>query len=182
MLRTFLLDCACLLVPGMASGADPATPGKVEAQVNLRPGATMPPEWPAQIAAADRALFDAVFTQCDADRLATMVSEDLEFFHDKDGLSATSGAQFVAAVRGMCERQAKGIDFRARRELVPGTTEIYPLAHYGAIEIGVHRFYAIAEGKPDRLTETARFTHVWKQEQGQWKLARVLSYDHRLAQ
>jgi hypothetical protein len=59
---------------------------------------------------------------------------------------------------------------------------VYPLNKYGAIQIGTHRFYAIQQGKPDRLTETGQFTHVWKEENGQWRLARVLSYDHQLAQ
>jgi hypothetical protein len=28
--------------------------------------------------------------------------------------------------------------------------------------------------------EVSLFTHVWKQDAGSWKLARVLSYGHRL--
>jgi ketosteroid isomerase-like protein len=59
---------------------------------------------------------------------------------------------------------------------------VYPLNNYGAIQVGIHRFYAIAEGKKDQLTETGRFTQVWKKEDGKWKLARVLSYDHKLAE
>lgn len=49
-----------------------------------------------------------------------------------------------------------------------------------ALETGTHRFYAIQKGKPDRLTETGQFTQVWKEENGQWRLA--LSYDHQLAE
>jgi len=45
--------------------------------------------------------------------------------------------------------------------------------------MGVHRFYAITEGKEDELTEVAQFTHVWKKDAGNWKIARVLSYDHK---
>ncbi len=37
-------------------------------------------------------------------------------------------------------------------------------------------------GEPDRLTETGQFTIVWKEEDGRWKLARALSFDHVLAQ
>ena len=50
------------------------------------------------------------------------------------------------------------------------------------METGEHRFYALVNGQPDRLTETATFAHVWKDDNGTWKLARVLSYNHRLAQ
>jgi hypothetical protein len=52
----------------------------------------------------------------------------------------------------------------------------------GAIESGTHRFYAMSNGKPNRLTEVAQFIHVWKEENGRWRLARVLSYDHVLAE
>ena len=48
------------------------------------------------------------------------------------------------------------------------------------LEIGTHTFYAVKSGAPDRLTETGQFTHYWT-ENGQWKLSRVLSYDHVLA-
>ena len=59
---------------------------------------------------------------------------------------------------------------------------MYPINNYGAIETGTHRFYAVKNGEPDRLTETSQFTHLWKEENGQWRLARVLSYDHELAE
>ena len=110
-----------------------------------------------------------------------MVTDDFEFFHDKDGLTETSGAKFVADIKGHCERVKQGVDFRARRELVKDSLAVYPLNNYGAIETGVHRFYKLAAGKPDQLTEVGRFTHVWKIDNGHWKLARVLSYDHQLA-
>jgi hypothetical protein len=64
---------------------------------------------------------------------------------------------------------------------VPESLKVYPIQDNGAIEIGTHTFYAVKSGAPDRLTETGQFTHYWKQENGQWKLSRVLSYDHVLA-
>ena len=76
----------------------------------------------------------------------------------------------------MCERQQKGIDYRARRVLVRNSLEVYPLNNYGAVQMGVHRFYPLVKGKPN---EVAKFTHLWKKESGEWKLARVLSYDHK---
>ena len=81
-----------------------------------------------------------------------------------------------------CQRQAEGDDFLSTRKLIKETMQVYPLNKYGAIQTGTHRFYAIQKGKPDRLTETAQFTQVWKEENGQWRLARVLSYDHQLAE
>ncbi len=38
------------------------------------------------VAGLDKALFDA-YNTCDLDKLSSMVAEDLEFYHDKTGLS-----------------------------------------------------------------------------------------------
>ena len=135
-----------------------------------------------EIAAYDQKLFGAVFDTCDTQALAGLVTDDFEMYHDKGGLVSTSGAQFVENIRGMCERQKTGVDYRARRELVEGTLEVYPLNNYGAVEVGVHRFYKKTPGQPDKLVEISKLTQVWKKEPGGWKLARVLSYDHKLTE
>jgi hypothetical protein len=109
-----------------------------------------------------------------------MVTDDFEMFHDKNGYMTKSGKEFLDGIKGTCARQKTGEDYRARRELVPGTLKVYPLNDYGAIETGVHRFYQLLPGKPEKLVEVSQFTHVWKKEDGVWKLARALSYDHRL--
>jgi hypothetical protein len=111
-----------------------------------------------------------------------LVTGDFEMFHDKGGRNITSGEQFAAITKEKCQRQRDGIDFLSTRELVRDSVKVYPLNDYGAIETGTHRFYAVSKGKPNRLTEVAQFTHVWKDENGQWRLARVLSYDHVLAE
>ena len=133
-----------------------------------------------EIAAADKAFFAAVFDTCDTAALAKRVTADFEMFHDKGGLTSSSGAQFVKDIEGMCARQKTGEDYRARRELVPGSLKVYPINNYGAIEVGEHRFYKLTPGKPEELVEISRFTHVWKKVESGWKLARVVSYDHRL--
>ncbi len=128
------------------------------------------------LAVMDKELFDTIFNRCDIERLGELVTEDFEFYHDKSGQVAKSGKEFVDSIRGMCERQSKGIDYRARRVLVGGSLVVYPLNHYGAVQMGVHRFYPLIKGKP---IETAKFTHLWKKENGQWRIARVISYDHK---
>jgi hypothetical protein len=97
-----------------------------------RAGPAQTKELHDEIAAADRSLFDAVFNTCDVQALAGLVTDDFEMYHDKGGLVATSGAQFVESIRGMCERQKTGEDYRARRELVESSLEVYPLNNYGA--------------------------------------------------
>lgn len=132
------------------------------------------------LAARDQELFAALFDRCDADHLATMVVDDLEFYHDKGGLTDQSAESFIAGIREMCEGQRTGRNYRARRELVPGTLELYMINNYGAVQMGEHRFYKLTPGKPEELVETGRFINLWKNENGVWKLARVISYDHRL--
>src|SRR5688572_20153450 len=139
-------------------------------------------ELTAEIKAADAALFSAFFDRCDIEALKGMVTDDFEMIHDKGGRVAASGKEFIANIEGTCARQKTGEDYRARRELVAGSLKVYPVNNYGAIEVGEHRFFQLLPGKPEKLVEVSLFTQVWKKEAGTWKLARVLSYDHRLTE
>lgn len=177
-----IVALSALFVGGYCLGAEPAADAKKpHAEVNLRAGPQATQAMHDEIAAADKALFDAVFNTCDLAVLRRLVADDFEFYHDKNGLNETSGAHFVDDIAKHCERIEKGVDFRARRELVEGSMAVYPLNNYGAVETGRHNFYAIEEGKPDRMTESAQFLQIWKKEGDQWKLTRVVSYDHKLA-
>jgi hypothetical protein len=84
------------------------------------------------ILAQDGKLF-AAFNTCDMSTLGTMVADDLQFFHDQDGLSVGRDA-FVRSVRN-------DVCGKFTRSLEPGSTEVWPIPAYGAIEIGVHRFH-----------------------------------------
>ena len=129
-----------------------------------------------ELAVKDNEVFDTIFNKCNVERVGELITEDFEFYHDKGGQIAKSGKEFVDSIRGMCDRQSKGEDYRARRVLVRKSLVVYPLNNYGAVQMGVHRFYPLVKGKP---VEIAKFTHLWKKENGTWKLARVLSYDHK---
>lgn len=133
-----------------------------------------------ELAEKDREVFDSVFKTCNLTKLSELVTEDFEFYHDRAGQNANSGKQFVNSIREACEKRKTGSDVRLRRELVENSVQVYPLNNYGAIQMGVHRFYIITDGK-EQLAEIAKFTHLWKKENGAWKLARVLSYDHKPA-
>jgi hypothetical protein len=50
--------------------------------------------------------------------------------------------------------------------------------NYGAILTGEHVFYILEKGKSERLDGLAKFTHVWRFKDNEWKMHRVLSYDH----
>jgi hypothetical protein len=180
MTRAIALMTAAV-IPLCCFGDEPAK-AKPHAAVNLRAGPAATKQLFDEIAAKDKALFDAVFNTCDVSVVKDLVAENFEFYHDKDGLNETSGAHFVDDIAKHCERIQQGVDFRARRELVKDSLAVYPLNNYGAVETGRHNFYAIEEGKPDRMTESAQFLQIWKKDEaGQWKLTRVVSYDHKLA-
>ena len=120
----------------------------------------------AELASMDKELFDAAFETCNADRFRALFTEDAEFYHDRTGASVGEAARTLKS----CPRES-GVT----RTLVPGSLEVYPMQGYGAIQIGRHVF--ARKGEPG--SEQARFVHLWKQENGVWRLARVLSFDHR---
>lgn len=148
----------------------------------VRPGPLATPELIAAITAADHALFEAGFDTCDIDALGELIADDFEFYHDKSGKIASNRTQFLDAARETCERQKAGTDIKARRELVEGTMVVYPVANFGAIQQGSHRFWGLEPGKPEVLRETAHFFHLWIEVDGKWKLTRVFSFDHRAAE
>lgn len=123
------------------------------------------------VAGLDKALFDA-YNDCDLGTLGRMVSDDLEFYHDHDGLSV--GRQVFL------ESNQKNICGKVRRELVAGTLEVYPLGSSGALEIGVHRFHHPGLENTEPGGE-AKFVIIWQQRDGAWKMTRTISYGHGTA-
>jgi uncharacterized protein (TIGR02246 family) len=117
----------------------------------------------------DRELFDA-YNACDLETFGKMLAEDIEFYHDVTGLARGRQAIVEAVRNNICGK--------VRRELVPGTLEVYPLGDYGAVEIGVHRFHHPGHDDTEPVGE-AKFAQIWHHlADGRWELARVLSYDH----
>lgn len=130
-----------------------------------------------ELKAKDSLLFSLVFNTCDTAQLRDLISDDFEFYHDRGGIT-DSRERFLAGIPGMCQ-----MNYKARRELAVESLQVFPLYDngvlYGAVQTGMHRFYGKEEGKPEYLTSTALFTHLWIIEGGDWKLKRVLSYDHQ---
>ncbi len=118
------------------------------------------------LARMDEELFDAAFVNCDASRFRALFTDDAEFYHDRTGLAAGEAARTLKS----CPR-----DNGVTRTLIPGSLEVYPMHGYGAVQMGRHVF--AKKGEPG--SEVAKFVHLWKQEDGVWRLARVLSFDHK---
>jgi ketosteroid isomerase-like protein len=119
------------------------------------------------IQSLDAKLFEA-YNHCDLATLGTMVSDDLEFYHDQTGLSVGK-APFLAAIK-------QNICGKVERTLLADTLEVYPLKGYGAVEIGVHRFHHPAH--PEDGMGDAKFVTLWQNKNGEWKVTRVISYEH----
>jgi Domain of unknown function (DUF4440) len=120
------------------------------------------------IARMDSIMFDALARR-DTVLLKDLFTKDLEFYHDKGGLTDYENMINVSKTLFTKENGLK-------RELVPGSLEVYPIKDYGAIQEAKHRFCHPENGKED--CGTFKFIHIWKREDGKWKVSRVVSYDH----
>jgi hypothetical protein len=117
----------------------------------------------------DAQLFHA-YNTCDLKTFRSLLDDNIEFYHDKTGLMVGGDKVTEAVHQNICGK--------VTRELV-GKLEVYPLEGYGAVEIGVHRF--VHPNEPGNVGE-AKFVEVWHNENGSWKLTRVLSFDHHSAE
>ena len=128
----------------------------------------------------DSLLFDVGFNTCNLNAFENLLAEDLEFYHDKSGITETKAAFISSFKKGICGNP----NFKSRRELLPETLEVFPLYNngilYGALQKGVHRFFESMDGKPETKGSTAMFTHLWLLQETGWKIKRVLSYNHQI--
>ena len=121
-----------------------------------------------EIARMDSILFNAFNTR-DIVKFGALFTNDLEFFHDKGGLT---DYQYTMSFMKDVAKNNNGL----RRDLVKGSLEVYPIPGYGAMEIGAHTFCHVENGKQD--CGTFKFVHVWQKKDGEWKISRVVSYGH----
>jgi hypothetical protein len=104
--------------------------------------------------------------------------DDVEFYHDKGGPTIGFENFMDALKNGLCGNT----DSRLRRAELKETVKVFPLAengeYYAAIISGEQVFYVNQKGKPEFLDGHARFMQLWLLRNGEWKMARILSYDH----
>lgn len=128
----------------------------------------------------DKLFFDEGFNKCNIQAFTPFISEDVEFYHDKGGITLGKEALVQSIKQNICGNK----EIKPIRKLVEGTLEVHPLYSkntlYGAIQSGVHEFYIQEPNKELYKTGIAKFTHLWlKTENNTWTLKRVLSYDHQ---
>jgi len=129
----------------------------------------------------DSLLFKIGFNQCDMDISASLLFEDLEFYHDKSGVTH-SKSEFVKVMKnGLCKENNPN---KIYRFLVKESLEVFPLYNnnklYGALQNGTHYFSPEKDMDYSSSNNDAQFSHLWIIDaDGQWKIKRVISYNHR---
>lgn len=116
-----------------------------------------------EIVRMDSILFHA-YNECDLATLQTILADSLEFYHDKTGLSTSKTDVIESIHRYVCGKVV--------RVLVQGSIEVYPIAGYGAVEIGYHRFQNKAEHS---LSRPGKFITIWRKNDNSWQVTRVIS-------
>jgi hypothetical protein len=161
-----------IIIPAIAILAFACTTAKKTAESNhFHNYSPVSKELYDTIAHWDSVFFNS-FNSRNLDKLKTLLSENLEFYHDLGGV--TNYDQNAEAFRKTFDS-----DRKIRRELVESTLEVYPIKDYGAVETGTHRFYATEKGQEEKLSSEAKFVHVWQKKDGEWKISRIISYGHQ---
>jgi Domain of unknown function (DUF4440) len=123
------------------------------------------------VAQLDSQLFDASFVSCDAAKANAIFTDDVEFYHDQTGLATGDEVrENTRRLTAACPHN-RGV----KRTLIPGSLRVYPIENYGAVQMGRHRF----DERGAATSTVAKFINVWRLQDGNWRLARVLSLDHR---
>jgi ketosteroid isomerase-like protein len=107
----------------------------------------------------DKKMFDA-FNAHDVNLVMSMFTEDVEFYHDKDGLT-----NHQQTGEGFATMFGNAPDIK--RTLISVTLHVYPIRDFGAIELGTHRFCHKENGKDD--CGNFPFVMIWKKVGESWK-------------
>lgn len=121
-----------------------------------------------EIEQMDSIMFQAFNTQ-NMEKFKAMFTEDLEWFQDNGGLIP------YKTVFENFENTFKN-ENKLSRKFVKGSLEVHPIKDYGAIQIGSHQFKHIENGKLE--VGTFKFLMIWQKKDDQWRISRVISYDH----
>lgn len=122
----------------------------------------------SKVANLDSSLFAAYNTK-NLDLMKTYFTLDLEWYQDNGGL--LDYEKVFSNFQSIFNR-----DYNLTRNLIKESLEVHPIEGYGAIEIGKHQFKHIENGKLE--IGTFKFLMIWKNDNGNWKITRVISYDH----
>jgi CubicO group peptidase (beta-lactamase class C family) len=127
------------------------------------------------IISKDSLLFNVGFNTCDINQFEILLSNNLKFYHDKDGISDKT--KFLSDLRnGLCKSPETR---QVNRFLVKESTEIFPLYKNGILYGAIHKGEHIFSEKRESQAGIAKFNNVWQLENGEWKLVTSFSFDHQ---
>jgi len=135
---------------------------------NERKVATTQIELFNKVANLDSSLF-AAYNSKNLNLMKAYFTKDLEWYQDNGGL--IDFEKVFSNFQSIFNR-----DYDLKRNLIRESLEVHPIEGYGAIEIGKHQFKHIENGKME--IGTFKFVMIWKNDNGNWKISRVISYDH----
>jgi hypothetical protein len=135
---------------------------------NERKVATTQIEFFNKVANLDSSLF-AAYNSKNLNLMKAYFTKDLEWYQDNGGL--IDFEKVFSNFQSIFNR-----DYDLKRNLIRESLEVHPIEGYGAIEIGKHQFKHIENGKLE--IGTFKFVMIWKNDNGNWKISRVISYDH----
>src|SRR5574343_1278735 len=121
-----------------------------------------------KISQLDSALFSA-YNEKNLNLMKTYFTNDLEWYQDNGGLIRFE--KVFANFQSIFNRE-----YTLTRSLIKESLEVHPIEGYGAIEVGSHQFSHIENGKLE--VGTFKFLMIWKNDKGNWKISRVISYNH----
>ncbi len=129
-----------------------------------------------EIAKMDSLYFSAQ-NACDLEKYSFYLSEDFEFFHDVAGVTASKDDEMsdMSIFCGEEQRNRQPL----RRELKEGSLKVFPMDNFGALEFADHLFYLQIPDGTEKVIGSGKFTALWKKINDEWKLTRVISYDHQ---
>ncbi|MHA7843703.1 MAG: nuclear transport factor 2 family protein [Winogradskyella sp.] len=127
----------------------------------------------------DSILFELGFNKCEVEKSAELMYDDLEFYHDKGGIT-NSKEEFISTMKnGVCSDNNTE---KVYRFLVAESLEVFPMYNngklYGALQNGKHFFSTDKNMTYQKTDNYALFSHLWIIEENEWKLKRVISYNH----
>jgi Domain of unknown function (DUF4440) len=121
-----------------------------------------------KIANLDSLLF-AAYNSKNLDLMKNFFTSDLEWYQDNGGLIGFE--KVFENFNSIFNR-----DYDLKRSLIKESLEVHLIEGYGAIEIGMHQFKHIENRKLE--IGTFKFLMIWKNDNENWKISRVVSYDH----
>jgi len=121
-----------------------------------------------KIANLDSLLF-AAYNSKNLDLMKNYFTSDLEWYQDNGGLIGFE--KVFENFNSILNR-----DYDLKKSLIKESLEVHLIEGYGAIEIGMHQFKHIENGKLE--IGTFKFLMIWKNDNENWKISRVVSYDH----